>query len=92
LFHQYSFAIRHQRLTYGESLLIVGANPFIGFLSVIQNQIGYNVITDILNMYNNTSKIILQPWQVNIIFDAVISCIMIFLSIIRIQPVIGKRK
>ncbi|NLK97158.1 ABC transporter permease [Defluviitalea saccharophila] len=93
MFHEYSFAIRHQGLTYGESLLVAGANPFIGFLSVLQNQVmSYNIIGDILSIHNNNAKILLQPWQVNIIFDAVITFIMILLSVIRIQPVVGRRK
>ncbi|HHW68082.1 ABC-type transport system involved in multi-copper enzyme maturation permease subunit [Defluviitalea raffinosedens] len=92
LLNQYAYIVRQQGLTYGESLLIAGANPFVGFLSVIQNQAGYNIVSDILGVRNNISKIPFQPWQVNMIFDAIITCIMIFFSVIRIRPVMRRRK
>lgn len=90
LLHEYSYIVRQEGLTYAESLLIVGANPFVGFLSVIQSQVGFNVIGDILSMHNNSSKISIQPWQVNILFDGIITVIMILFSVLRIRPVVGR--
>lgn len=92
VFYEYAYIVRQTRLTYGESLWIVGANPFIGFLSVIENQVGIGVLEDILSMNRNLSSISIEPWQANLLFDGVITIIMIFLSVLRIRPVVGRRK
>ncbi|NLK21307.1 MAG: ABC transporter permease [Epulopiscium sp.] len=91
VFQQYSYIIRSTRLSYGESLLIMGANPFVGFLSIVQEQLGFDIIGEIFSVYNNPSSLNIAPWLVNLIFDGVITIILLFLSVIRIQPVMGKR-
>ncbi len=92
LLHRFSYGIWQKPLSYEHTLWIVGVNPFIGFLSVVGDQVGFEAIFSILNMHNNPNKITIQPWQVNIIFDLVLSFIFIMLSIWRIRPVQGRVK
>lgn len=91
IFMQYSYMTNQKSLTYLDSLIILGGNPLVGFLSVIQNQIGIDVFGS-FGINNNPNNITIEFWQYNLIFDGVISIIMIFLSVLRIRPVKGRKR
>lgn len=79
-------------------LPIFYSNPIAGFSSLLAQQFGYtgsnfNILPGfyIANPAQNSNmKIIMQPWLVNIIFDIVLSVVLVILSAVKINPV--KRK
>ena len=79
-------------LTYLQSIILVGGNPFLGFISIIQNQVGADIINYLLNVYNNPNNVKIELWQFNLVFNSVVSIIMILLSVIRIRPLAGKNR
>jgi len=80
---------------YNKYLPILYANPLAGFSSLLAQQFGYmgrsfNFIPGfyIANpSYNPNAKIIIEPWLGNVIFDGVLSVVLIVLSAIKINPV-----
>lgn len=68
------------------------ANPLGGFISLISQQLGNSNGFRMPGFYigtpNNVKGIIL--WKGNLIFDVVLSTVLIFLSSIKINPVKGK--
>jgi len=72
-------------LTYFQSVLLIGGNPFLGFLSVIENQLGTDTLYYFLNAHNNPLNINIKLWQFNLVFNCLVSVLMIFLSVLKIR-------
>jgi len=80
---------------YQSFLPILYANPLVGFSSMLAGQFGYfggglNFIPGfhIANPVNNPSALkAIEPWLANVIFDAVLSVVLLTLSAIRINPI-----
>jgi hypothetical protein len=76
-------------------LPILYSNPLAGFSSLLSGQFGYfggglNFIPgfQIANPSNNPNAVkTIDPWLANVIFDAVLSVVLIILSAIKINPV-----
>ena len=76
-------------------LVVLCSNPGVGFFSLIDNQLGTDMIySQLYYAYKNTSflnTIVKHYWVVNFVFDIVISMVFIFLATIFVSPV-KKRK
>ena len=80
---------------YQSYLPILYANPLAGFSSLLSGQFGYfgggmDFIPgfQIANPSNNPNAVkTIDPWLANVIFDAVLSVVLIILSAIKINPV-----
>jgi ABC-2 type transport system permease protein len=80
---------------YQNYLPILYSNPLAGFSSLLSGQFGYfggglNFIPgfQIANPSNNPNAVkTIDPWLANVIFDAVLSVVLIILSAIKINPV-----
>ena len=77
-------------------MLILSANPGVGFFSVIQEQMGNDFIGSIFyqssNKYSDTITFLLNHyWIVNVIFDVIVICIFVSLSVYFINPVRKKK-
>lgn len=76
-------------------LIVLSANPGVGFFSLVDNQIGTNMISSVLYRYVNqkvfVNAIIKNYWIVNFIFNIVISVIFVFLAAYFINPVKKKK-
>ncbi|HOA80854.1 MAG TPA: ABC transporter permease [Defluviitaleaceae bacterium] len=92
IMQEYSYMTGQNGLTYLQSIILVGGNPFLGFISIIQNQVGADIINYLLNVYNNPNNVKIELWQFNLVFNSVVSIIMILLSVIRIRPLAGKNR
>ncbi|HYF81960.1 MAG TPA: ABC transporter permease subunit [Clostridia bacterium] len=80
---------------YQNYLPILYSNPLAGFSSLLAGQLGYSGmgLDSILGFYignsaNNPKAVkTIDPWLANVIFDAVLSVVLIILSAIKINPV-----
>ncbi len=76
-------------------LVVLCSNPGVGFFSLIDNQLGTDMIySQLYYAYKNTSflnTIVKHYWIVNFVFDIVISMVFILLATIFVSPV-KKRK
>lgn len=76
-------------------LTILSANPGVGFFSLVDNQIGTNVISSVLYRYSSqkvfVNAIIKNYWVVNFVFNIIISVVFVFLAAYFINPVKNKK-
>ncbi len=76
-------------------LTILVSNPGVGFFSLIDNQLGTNIISNIVRAYHNKNvamnTLLQHYWILNFIFNIVISVIFVCLSAIFINPVKKKK-
>jgi len=80
---------------YPNYLPILYSNPLAGFSSLLSGQFGYTGmgLDSILGFYiggsgnNPNAAKAIDPWLGNVIFDAVLSLVLLILSAIRINPV-----
>ncbi len=80
---------------YPNYLPILYANPLAGFSSLLSGQFGYSGmgLDSILGFYaggsghNPNAVKAIDPWLGNVIFDVVLSVVLLLLSAIRINPV-----
>lgn len=77
-------------------MVLLSPNPGVGFFSVIQEQMGNNFIDMIFgndfNQYSGvTAFFIRHYWLVNVLFDVIVICIFVSLSVYFLNPVRKKK-
>lgn len=76
-------------------LVALCSNPGVGFFSLVDNQLGSNMIySAVFYAYKDTpflSVVLKHYWVVNFVFDIVISMIFILLAAIFVNPIRKKR-
>ena len=89
------YTMYQQQATLTFPLIVLSSNPGVGFFSLVDNQIGTNIISSVLYRYSSqkvfVNAIIKNYWVVNFVFNIIISVVFVFLAAYFINPVKNKK-
>lgn len=78
------------------SLLLLIPNPGVAFFSLIDMQLGSDIVHSLLYYSDSSSKILLwmaeHLWMLHLVFDAVIAVLFVLLATFDINPIHEKRR
>ena len=85
LYSSYTWSVNGSAPEIAMGYMFLSANPGIGFVSVIDSQIGTSVLAEMVGMYNSNFGFPVAFWVVNMIFDVAVMVVFLILAALNIR-------